>query len=280
MSEVSFETEQTDVESMEKNRPFDFEPICMDVARIYDSCGAKDCLRNLTVFFTAQNQAIIDTATSVRITKVSALTSTIEVDEVAFRRGFYSVDETFYFLCCCEVYANGTAVPVTLTGIAVSTKRVVLYGGDGCVKRFSSNAPIVIDRSELDCCSCTGTLPTATVQISSPMALAADLKPVTCAVIVPFIPEEIASLFVGDFVAPNAQRVVTTIGIFTITQLSRDVQLMVPTYDFCMPRKECDDGAEDPCERFSRIDFPTDAFFPPSADDCDKDDNPFDCHCG
>ena len=48
-----------------------------------------------------------------------------------------------------------------------------------------------------------------------------------------------------------------TIGIFTITRLERDVQIMIPSYDFCVPRKECPSAPDDPCEVFSKIDFPT-----------------------
>ena len=31
------------------------EPVCINVSRIYDSCGAKDCLSNLPVMFTEAN---------------------------------------------------------------------------------------------------------------------------------------------------------------------------------------------------------------------------------
>ncbi len=279
MSEVPFDAEQEKTEAAAVGDDFDFDPVCMDVARIYDSCGAKDCLRNLNVFFTQENQELIDAATSVRITRVSALTANVDVDAVAFRRGYYSVDETFYLLCCCEVYAGGAAAPANVTGLAVSTKRAVLYGGDGCVKRFSSDSAAPIDSSELNCCGFAGTMPTATVQVSSPMALAAELQPVTGAVIVPFVPAEVEQLFGGEFTAPTAQQVVTTIGMFTITQLTRDVQLTAPVYDFCMPRKECDDRAEDPCETFSRIEFPSEAFFPPAAEGGTGSDKPFDCRC-
>ena len=100
MSEVSeaMETQQTDYKNDLDSAP-EFEPVCVDVDRIYDSCGAKDCLRDITVFFTGENQALIDTATSVRVTRVSVITATVDVDSVAFNRGYYSVDETFYFLC-------------------------------------------------------------------------------------------------------------------------------------------------------------------------------------
>ena len=67
------------------------EPVCINVSRIYDSCGAKDCLSNLPVMFTEANQKIIDGACSVKISNVRIITSTVDVEPVAFHRGFYSV---------------------------------------------------------------------------------------------------------------------------------------------------------------------------------------------
>lgn len=264
MSETLLDAEQTAV--AENDSDAGFEPVCLDVPRVYDSCGARDCLRDLTVFFTEENQGLIDTATSVRITRVSVITTTVDVDAVAFNRGYYSVDETFYLLCCCEVYTAAGALPTTITGLAVASKRVVLYGSDGSVKRFSSSEPAVIDPSELDCCAgYSSSLPVATVQVSSPMALAASLIPVTTPPIVPFVPENVTEFLGGALVAPAAQQVITTVGLFSITMLTREVQLMLPSYDFCVPRRECEDRDEDPCDTFSKIEFPTESFFPPSA---------------
>ena len=188
-----------------------FDPVCLDVPRIYDSCGAKDCLRDLTVFFTQENQELINTATTVRVTRVSVLTATVDVDAMAFNRGYYSVDETYYFLCCCEVFTAAGALPATVMGIAVSTKRVVLYGSDGSAKRFSSNTPAVIDPTEADCCQgFGGSLPVANVQVSAPMALAASLVPVTTPPIVSFVPENVTTFIGGDLVAPDTQQVTVT----------------------------------------------------------------------
>lgn len=281
MSETLLDAEQSAARPADNadSAEMTFEPVCLDVPRIYDSCGAKDCLRDLTVYFTQENQALIDTATSVRVTRVSVITATVDVDAVAFHRGYYSVDETFYFLCCCEVYTAAGAQPSTISGIAVSSKRSVLFGSDGCVKRFSSAEPAVIDSSEFDCCGgCGGSKPTATVQVSSPMALAASLKPVVTAPIVPFVSESVAEFIGGDLVVPAAQQLIATIGVFSITTLSRDVQLMLPSYDFCMPRKECDGREDDPCEAFGQIEFPADSFFPPGSQDIETG-NPFDCRC-
>ncbi len=281
MSETSIDTEQTTVEKLDNGSDsIDFDPVCLDIPRIYDSCGSKDCLRDLTVFFTEENQDLIGSATSVRVTRVNVISTTVDVDSVAFHRGYYSVDETFYFLCCCEVYSGTGALPQTVTGVAVYSKRVVLYGSDGCVKRFTSDSTPTLDPAELDCCKgYVGSLPKATVQVSSPMALSAELSAVTIPVIVPFIPENIVEFIGGTLVAPATQQVSTTIGIFSITTLSRDVQLMLPSYDFCVPRKECDDKNDDPCEAFNKIEFPADSFFPPASNDADSSDGAFDCHC-
>mgnify|MGYP000205286304 CR=1 FL=1 len=65
------------------------EPVCINVSRIYDSCGAKDCLSNLPVMFTEANQKIIDGACSVKISNVRIITSTVEVEPVAFHRALF-----------------------------------------------------------------------------------------------------------------------------------------------------------------------------------------------
>ena len=150
------------------------EPVCINVSRIYDSCGAKDCLSNLPVMFTEANQKIIDGACSVKISNVRIITSTVEVEPVAFHRGFYSVDMMYYFAVTVEAYTAAGAIPETVTGLAMYGKRVVLYGGEGCVKSFSSDKDVVCDTSDSDCpCKYPYCLPRATVQISNPMALSA-----------------------------------------------------------------------------------------------------------
>ena len=153
------------------------EPVCINVSRIYDSCGAKDCLSNLPVMFTEANQKIIDGACSVKISNVRIITSTVEVEPVAFHRGFYSVDIMYYFAVTVEAYTAAGAIPETVTGIAMYGKRVVLYGGEGCVKSFSSDEDVVCDTSDSDCpCKYPCCLPRATVQVSNPMALSAKLQ--------------------------------------------------------------------------------------------------------
>ena len=61
-----------------------------------------------------------------------------------------------------------------------------------------------------------------------------------------------------------------TIGLFSIVSLEREIQMMVPVYDFCVPEKECvSASADDPCQLFQKIRFPVNEFFPPKQEnDC------------
>ena len=51
--------------------------------------------------------------------------------------------------------------------------------------------------------------------------------------------------------------------MFSIVQLEREVPMMIPVYDYCVPDKECVATADDPCELFRKIKFPVNEFFPP-----------------
>ena len=63
-----------------------------------------------------------------------------------------------------------------------------------------------------------------------------------------------------------------------------DTQLLIPTYSYCVPDKECTCGCgcgADPCELFRSIAFPVDEFFPPNAVEkkCDYESAKCSCCC-
>lgn len=279
MPDVPYGSEQTPYNG-ENTPDSGCDAICIDADRIYDSCGAKDCLNDLPLMFTSEAQAIVDNACSVRINRANVITSTVEVEPVAFHKGFYSVDMVFYFSVSCDVYSSSGAIPTTVNGLAAYGKRVVLYGSDGSVKSFSSDTPVTCDTQDCDC-AYSDSMPKATVQISNPMALSAKLKKcgqceqAACKA----IPRCVREYFCGELVSPECKQIAVTIGIFTITRLQRNVQIMIPSYDFCVPRKECSARTDDPCEVFSKIEFPTDSFFPPRTADCEKPCKPYDSVC-
>lgn len=249
------------------------EAVCIDANRVYDSCGDKDCLADMRVFFTETNQAVVNNACSVRIREANVVTTTVNLEPVAFHKGFYAVDMTFFFEIILDAFMSPGSIPTTINGLSIFCKRVVLYGSEGNVKIFSSDC-------NCDDCQCSSpfsqNLPKATVQIAQPMALSACLTDV-CGQCIPScrIPENVLRHFGGDIIPPSTRTVKATIGIFTIVQIERNVQMLIPAYDFCIPKKECVTTSDNPCEMFSKIEFPTNEFFPPKVTDIPKDD-----YCG
>lgn len=109
----------------------------------------------------------------------------------------------------------------------------------------------------------------SSIQVAEPVALSAKLcdRPLCTCEAYCRIPDSISQLYGGEFASGIQQNnVYVTIGLFTIVQIVRNVQMLVPAYDFCIPEKECVTSSDNPCELFRRIDFPTDEFFPPRAD--------------
>lgn len=247
------------------------ETVCIEAMRIYDSCSDKDCLEDIRVLFPAARQPMIDSATNVRIKDVSVITVYLDLQPIPFNRGFYSVDMTFFFDVCVELFGCTAAGPAQVNGVAVFNKKVVLYGSEGNVKVFSSDACT----DEVSVISDSRALPTATVQVAEPVALSAKLCGRSCSC-EPYcrIPEAISQLYGGELEsAPQCNNVYVTIGLFTIVQIVRSVPMTVPASEFCVPEKECTPTSDNPCELFRRIDFPVGEFFPPRAGDCD-------CGCG
>lgn len=244
------------------------EAVCIDTSRVYDSCADKDCLADLSVQFPPKYQDIIDAASQVKCRKVDLLNVTLDVERVPFNRGCYSVDITFYFKVIVEFHFCNDQEPVVLKGYSVFTKKCVLYGSDGCVHVFSSTyKPYHEDTQGAEKC----TNPRAKIQVADPVCLGAKLKRRCdcCAEDACHpIPKWICKCFPNEYpenFCPSMQEktVAVTIGIFSIVQLERDVQMLIPAYDFCIPQKECSCDTDDPCETFRKICFPVDEFFPP-----------------
>lgn len=250
------------------------EAVCIDAGRIYDSCSDKDCLEDLQVYFTETDQAKIDRALSVKAKSVEVLNVFLEVEPIPFNRGFYSVDMTFYFLVNLSAYYTPVSTADTVTGISFFSKKVILYGSEGNVKVFTSEMPFGGNGNVSD-------NPRAVVQTVTPIVLSsrvAESCDCDCGVNELSFPECVSSLFSENFVVSNSGRkVLITLGLFTIVQLERRVQMLIPAYDFCIPGKECVTTTDDPCEVFKHIKFPTNEFFPPRLE---ENENIGVCSCG
>lgn len=237
------------------------DAVCIHTNQVEDACIDRDCLENLRVYLTQDSQTSLDTATSVRARSAELLYVYINVEPVSYHRGHYSVDLTFYYRIVCDASVNGTR-PSTLYGLASFSKRIVLCGGSSCAKVFSSRA----DTAFVNGCA----VPEAVVEVVDPMLLAAKVQEV-CACCQPDpvladMPALVSDQFEGQLVVTGeAKRLYVTLGQFSTVRLERDTQLTIPVFDYAVPSKECCDEPgciETPCETFSRINFPVDAFFP------------------
>ncbi len=246
------------------------EPVCIDARRVYDSCGDKDCMSDLPVFFSEEGQALIDSAVNVRLRDADVLTVMTDIEPVPFHRGFYSIDMTYFFGVTLDVFTSPYSTPTPVTGICLADKKVILYGSEGNVRIFSSD----LATDEYDTQNAPArSLPTANVQVAQPIPLAATLKEkLPCHRLPRKIPNGIADKL-GGAVADSGEKIVlATLGVFSIVQLLRNVQMLIPAYDFCVPEKRCAGSTDSPCEMFSRLDFPTDEFFPPNVTECASGD--------
>lgn len=245
------------------------EAVCIDAYRVYDSCSDKDCLEDLRVYFTEQNQQQIDMASNVRLKDVDVLTVYLDLEPIPFQKGFYSVNMTFFFEVCVDAFTSPASMPITLCGLSVFDKKVVLYGSEGNVKVFSSD--LACDEFDTQN-NPVKNLPRAACQVAEPIALSARICEYSrCCEPSCRIPEPICRRYGGNFFTSQSNKVVyVTIGLFTIVQIERNVQMLIPAYDFCIPQKECVTTSDNPCELFSQIDFPMDEFFPPRVTDISR----------
>lgn len=249
------------------------EAVCIDAGRVYDSCCDRDCVENLRCYFSAETQALIENATSVRLRCAEVLNVFIDVEPVNFNRGYYSCDLTFLFLVRLDLFTAPHSSPNDICGVAVFNKRVILYGSEGNVKTFSNKASQNYDYFGQN------NTPRCVVQTVEPIALSAHIGEIgsncdnICAL--PDNASEILGGTIATGLSPNSRTVYVTLGLFSVIQLIRNVQMLIPVYDFCIPEKQCTDTTDQPCDVFRRIKFPTEDFFPPQS----PNDNG-DCGCG
>lgn len=255
------------------------EAVCIDAGRVYDSCCDRDCLENLRCFFLPENQAVVNNAISVRLKTAEVLNVFIDVEPVGFNKGFYSCDLTFFFLLGFDVFTSHHSCPTCINGITTYRKRVILYGSDGNVKVFSNtqneNCTPYSSGSHKSSNS-----PKCVVQVVEPVPLSAKIGEIKNCCENCCIPQCICDCIGGNVVTnlENGNPVVyVSLGLFTIIQLVRNVQMLIPVYDFCIPEKACTDSTDKPCDAFKKIKFPTDDFFPPRPCNLEEQSCGFGC---
>ncbi len=244
------------------------EAVCIHTNKICDACIDKDCIEDLRVYLTRESQSILDRASSAKARSAELLHVYLDVEPIAYNSGHYSVDITYYYRVIADAMIGGVR-PSTIYGLAVFTKRVILCGGEGGAKIYSSCT--VLDGLDPQSMM-KRNLPKAVVEVVDPMILAGKVLDVCdccrtdCELV--DLPSCICGCFDDELVlSGEAKRLYVTIGQFSIIRLERDTQLLMPAFDYCIPSKECSavsgDTDTSPCDVFSQIEFPMDTFFPP-----------------
>ena len=247
------------------------EAVCIHTKKIFDACKDKDCIEDLRFYPTQSGQEILNRAQSVKGGKAELLYTYINVEPVAFNRGFYTVDMRFFYRVTISAFCSSSR-PVEVEGLCVFDKRVILFGSEGTAKVFTSRARLdALDRQQVEQCD----MPVAVVEAVDPIVLGAKLVECCdsrcCDCDLCEIPDGVCQCF-GCELTPgdDYRRVFVTLCQFSIIRLERDSQLLMPVYDYCLPDKCCPSGSnsgccgcDDPCELFQNIAFPVDQFFPP-----------------
>ncbi len=234
--------------------------------KITDACRDKDCIEDLRVYLTQSSQSTLNSASSVRVRCADLLFASIDVEPVAFDRNHYCVDVTFYYRVLADAVV-GSCRPTTLCGLASFSKRAVLCGED-------SRAHIFTSVGNLCAADCPANRPIAVVEVLDPMVLSSKVREgcdCNTGELAAQIPEPVKRMFDEElYTLSDHRRLYVTLGQFSIIRLERDAQIVVEVLDYAIPSKECSEMpgccAEDPCEMFSRIPFPTRQFV---ANDCD-----------
>ena len=245
------------------------EAVCIHTRKIFDSCRDKDCIEDLRFYPKKQYVDVINRALSVKGGSARLLYVYVDVEPVSFNRGFYTVDMRFFYHVTLQAYLSSPA-PVTVEGLCVFDKRVILFGSEGNARIFSSE--VRVGEPDLQMLRRTNA-PHAVVEAVDPIVLDARLTDCCgrrdCDCDLCEVPTFVNGCFGGELSGgDDSRRIYVTLGQFSIVRLERDTQLLIPVYDYCMPDKDCScesSGAEDPCSIFRSICFPVGEFFPPNT---------------
>ena len=249
---------------------------CIDVNKIYDSAKDKECIEDLRVYLGPDAQEIIDNASNLRSKCAEVLWASINVSDVAFNKGYYSVSIRYYFRLCFEACVMGRARE--FCGIAVYDKQSIMFGGDGNVSVFTS------DDINNDICASLpadaftnnpANTPKVQLEVASPIVLSVKLADRNwhcghCCCPIEQIPENLCQCC-GCTPSPadmGAKCLYVTIGLFSLIKIERPVSLLINSAEYCIPNRESrvlSDNTSDPCELFRSMAFPTCDFYPASA---------------
>ncbi len=238
---------------------------CIIALKVYDSCRQQDCCTrneigparaaettNLGGECINEGDVIDppDDAAAVTIDRLRVKKIIIVSKEPSpFKNGFWDIDLKYVFVYRLTFREADGSVIGSIKANSIFNKRVTLFGSIG--------TDLVISTDLFSTCNDSTTLdsdPFILVEAKA-VPLAAELKY-----------QRRINRGPVDY-SPEPNEVNVTIGLFSIVQLFRIVNLAVETKGFCVP-EECDEiNPLNPCEFFDSLDFPMDIFAPPLRSD-------------
>ncbi len=241
------------------------EAVCISTQKIMDACRDQDCMEQIPVYLTGESQTTLECATSVKARSAELLYADVELEPVGYQEGYYCVSIQYYYRVMADAVLCGVK-PVTIYGLAMASKQAMLYGGQGRASTFTSGGDTIAQQ------------PTGVVEAVDPVILCAKIvdlcqcgPQMVCTCGEAALPEQVTAAFDDQLVFTGMNRQLqVTLGQFSLVRLERQTQLLIPSYDYCMPSKTCTEGGcgcqENPCETFSKMQFPVSAFFPLGED--------------
>ena len=264
--------------------------VCIDTYRILDSCRDKDCFEDVRVYLTSYGQEIIDRTTVVRAKSAKVLWSYIDIDSVPFNRGFYQLSIRIYIKVCCEA-CLGPGNIQDVDGIAIVEKKVILFGSEGNVSIFKSEAGRDCFCSSGNGCPSkkSNNLPIAVLETVDPIILSSKVVEPShychscCCCCVDEVPEYVSASVSGALTDSNdSNKLLISLGLFSVVRIERPAQYLISAVEYCVPEKECQAPVEEnPCSLFKSMAFPIREFCPPShiASGRQDDDRRRSCGC-
>ena len=258
------------------------EAVIIHAKKVFDSCKDKDCLEDLRVFLTKEGQCLVDRAVNVKPRCAEIIWVYVDVDDVPFNDGFFTVDVKYFYRVTFDVFC-GVNRPVEIEGLCTFDKRVILFGSEGKARVFNSNMKPCDDDTSITPCT---TLPTGIVEVVDPIVLGCKVvEKCNCGCNGDSgtldIPPCVCGCFQGELEhSQEGKQLLVTLGQFSIIKLERDTQLLIPSYEYCLPEKECSHNAAEPCDMFRKIHFPAEEFCPPSARVCNDERRDCKDNCG
>jgi len=243
------------------------ENIAIDTYRILDSCKDKDCYEEVKVFLTDFGQEILDKSGSIKVVNTKIIWCDISSEPVRFNRGFYQITIRFFTKVTFEV-CTGVGKSQEIEGIAVTEKKVVLYGADGCVNVFRStaeNEDFCVEGGAQSVSSCK---PSIVVEAVDPIALSVHVRDSAshcqCCCCCDEIPVKVLSCVHGnicDGYSMGSKILTVSLGFFTVVRVERPIQMIVCGSEYAVPDKVCVKAPdEDPCSLFAKMSFPVNEF--------------------